>query len=98
MPGTRRVEGLGVAAHNGLVVERTFGPNCVGDLVDLSGERLRAAQTEDVIDVVLLAEGHRLGAGVVTVAPEGDGVVGQRRRICRTRRRRCPRTSMPLGV
>src|SRR5215207_6531527 len=72
MPGTRRVAGLGVAAHHGLVVERTFGANCVGDRVDLSGERLGAGQREDVIDVVLLAEGHRLGAGVVAGAPEGD--------------------------
>src|SRR5215216_3972557 len=64
--------GLSVAAHHGLVVERTFGANCVGDLVDLSGERLGAGQREDVVDLVLLAEGHRLGAGVVAVAPEGD--------------------------
>ncbi len=44
---------LGVAAHHGLVLDRTFAPNCVGDLVDLPGERLRAGQREDVIDVVL---------------------------------------------
>ena len=30
------------------------------------------ASAEDVIDAVLLAESHRLGAGVMAVAPEGD--------------------------
>jgi hypothetical protein len=60
-----------IAAHHGRVLERTFGSNRVGDLVDLSGERLGAGQPEDVIDAVVLAEGHRLGAGIVAVAPAG---------------------------
>ncbi|MGY4317611.1 hypothetical protein ACVWW1_006938 [Bradyrhizobium sp. JR3.5] len=42
MPGAGRVAGLGVAANHDLVLDRTFGSKCITDLVDLSGERLRA--------------------------------------------------------
>jgi hypothetical protein len=68
--------GLGIAAHHRLVVDRSFGSNRVGRLVDLSGERLGAGQAKDVVDAVLLTPGHRLGAGVMAVAAEGDVRVG----------------------
>jgi hypothetical protein len=68
--------GLGIAAHHRLVVDCLFGSNCVGDLVDLSGQRLGAGQAKDVVDAVLLTPGHRLGAGVMAVATEGDARVG----------------------
>jgi hypothetical protein len=64
--------GLGIAAHHGLIVDRAFGSNGVGGLVDLSCERLGAGQAKDVVDAVLLTPGRRLGAGVMAVAAEGD--------------------------
>jgi hypothetical protein len=50
--------GLGIAAHHRLVVDCSFGSNCVGDLVDLSGQRLGAGQAKDVVDAVLLTPGQ----------------------------------------
>src|SRR5450432_168173 len=52
MPGPGGMAGLGIAAHHGLVVDRAFGSNRVGGLVDLSGERLGAGQAEDIVDAV----------------------------------------------
>ena len=67
--------GFGVAAHDGLVRQSALGAHRVRRLVD-SSQRLRTGQPEDVIDVVGLAPFHRLGPGIVAVAPEGDARPG----------------------
>ena len=64
--------GLGVAAHHGLARHRAFGSHRIADLVHLPGERLGAGEAEHVIDAVMLAPAHRLRAGVMAVAAEGD--------------------------
>jgi hypothetical protein len=49
-----------------------LGSHGVGGLVDLFRQRLRSGKTKDVIDAVLLAPCHRLGAHVMPVAAKQD--------------------------
>jgi hypothetical protein len=76
MPRPGGMPGLGIAAHHRLVVDCSFGPTRVGDLVDLSSQRLGAGQAKDVVDAALLTPSHRLGAGIMAIAPEGGARVG----------------------
>ena len=75
-PGFGLVARFGVAAHDGLVRQSALGAHRIRRLVDFLRQRLRAGQSEDVIDVVGLAPFHRLGPGIVAVAPEGDARPG----------------------
>ena len=61
-----------IAAHDVLVADGALGANGVGSLVDFLRQRLRAGKAEHVVDVVVLAPGHRLGPGVMSVAAEQD--------------------------
>lgn len=55
IPGLCLVARLGIATQNRQVLDGASGADVVGDLVDFSGERLGAGQTEDVVDAVGLA-------------------------------------------
>src|SRR5471030_2915781 len=70
IPGLGLVAGLGIAAQNSQVLDGASRADVVGDLVDFSGERLGARQTEDVVDTVVLAPRHRLRPSIVRVATE----------------------------
>lgn len=70
IPGLCLVAGLGIATQNRQVLDGASGADVVGDLVDFSGERLGAGQTEDVVDAVGLAPRHCLRPGIVPVATE----------------------------
>jgi hypothetical protein len=70
IPGLRPVARLVIAAQNSQVLDGASGADVVGDLVDFSGERLGAGQTEDVVDAVVLAPRHRLRPSIVPVAAE----------------------------
>src|SRR5674476_1311907 len=61
---------LGIAAQNSQVLDGASCADVVSDLVDFSGERLGARQTEDVVDAVVLAPCHRLRPSIVPVATE----------------------------
>ena len=69
VPGAGPVTRFGEAAHDVEIGERALGAHGVGGGVDLSRERLRAGKAEDIVDT-LFAPGHRLGPGVMAVAPE----------------------------
>ena len=75
-PGFGLVARFGVAAHDGLVRQSALGAHRIRRLVDFLRQRLRTGQPEDVIDGVGLAPFHRLGPGIVAVAPEGDARPG----------------------
>src|SRR5512132_4335186 len=68
IPGLCLVARLGIATQNRQVLDGASGADVVGDLVDFSGERLGAGQTEDVVDAVGLAPRHGLRPGIVPVA------------------------------
>src|SRR5665647_1732014 len=70
IPGLCLVARLGIAAQNRQVLDGASGADVVSDLVDFSGERLGARQTEDVVDAVVLAPRHRLRPGIMPVATE----------------------------
>jgi len=48
----------------------------VSRLADLLGQRLRAGQSENVIDAVSFTPRHRLGARIMAVAPKGEARPG----------------------
>src|SRR5207248_3463310 len=72
IPGFRPVACLGKAAQAGLLVERPAGANVVGHGIDQPVEHGVAGQTEDEVDVVLIAPLHDLRASVMTVAADRD--------------------------
>ena len=63
---------LGIAARNGLAAYRALRADGVGRLVDFPRQRLRAGQSEYVIDAVFLAPRHGLGPRVMAVASKRD--------------------------
>src|SRR3954470_6281327 len=72
MPGFRPVACLGEAAQAGLLVERPAGTNVVGRRIDQPVEHSVAGQTEDEVDVVLIAPFHDLRASVMAIASDRD--------------------------
>ena len=62
-------------AHGVRVPQRAFDADLIGLVVDLLGQRPGAGQAEQVIDAIVLAPSHRLGPGVMAIAPERDAGV-----------------------
>jgi len=77
---------------------RALRPHVVSDPFHQPAKHAVAGKAEDARQSVRLAPLHDLGTAVVAVTADRDARIGQWARMRRTRRRRWPRISLPLGV
>jgi hypothetical protein len=92
------VPGLGVATHHGLVTDRALGRTAS----QTSSTFLQSSFVPATLKMQSMPfcshQPSPRGRRIMAVARKVMRVLGQGRRMCRTRRRRCGRTPMPLGV
>ena len=71
-PGFGGVVRLRVAAQDRCLFQRATGADVVGLVFDSGGEKLVAGQSENVIEIVVLAPIHHLAASIMAIASDGD--------------------------